>query len=89
MSGPTQFNEHHFTCAGLAMNIFRGMPGHTDAQISMAFMAAYLCSQYEIDPGTFCHVLLNNVQQVGGDPKLMNQVVERIHRISTMPRLAS
>lgn len=83
MAKPTDINQYHLDAAGLVMRDMRTLPAPLDAQITLALACTYLCGQYEIHPGTFCKVLLHNINEIANDPQLHNRTVERIHTIST------
>jgi len=82
MSG-TEFREDTLNAAGRCAGELRRAGNPTEAQMSLALLSAYLCSQYQIEPGLFAQVLLSNMLQVGRDEQLMPRVIERIHNIST------
>ena len=69
--------------AGDAMRELRAATNPAEAQVAMAMMALFLCSQYEVQPAEFAHVMLHNMKQVGNDPALLSRVVETIHNAST------
>lgn len=79
---PTAFRRQVLDAAGLAMAEIRKAADPAEAQLAIAMMAAYLCSQYEIDPQTFAYVLGQNMEQVARDTDLMPRVIERIHTLS-------
>jgi len=78
----TTIREATLLGAGLAMKELRRAGNPYEAQVSMALMAAYLCSQYQWDPGAFTQVLLNNMTETAKDPTLMKRVIERVHALS-------
>ncbi len=68
--------------AALALYAIRQQCSPAEAQVSLALLIGFLCSQGEVSSSTFLRVLDANVKQLASDPILLSRVVERMHNVS-------
>lgn len=68
--------------AGKALRELRLHGNVAEAQVSLALICTFICSQYNIPMDALLSVLRSNIMQASDDPALMTRVVEHLHNVA-------
>lgn len=73
-------NDRHVEAAGRALKEIKKLGDPVDAQVTIALMGLYLCSQCEILLEDYVSAMTFNMQGIGSNPEYLMRTIEKIHK---------